>query len=118
MSSMDTNGLPHADSAAFAIVMVVTNPENGKYNQASQIIVPTDTKGFEIIRNISIMGKKGSRAQRNSLHDVRVPSKSHWPRRKVLPLPNKDSTKCIHHCTDGLVYGRAIPDVPKSDTVF
>ena len=47
------------DGAAFAVVMAVTNPEAGKHQQASQIIVPTDTPGFELVRNISVMGETG-----------------------------------------------------------
>jgi len=45
-----------ADGAEFAIVMAVTNPEAPTYLQASMIIVPTDTPGFNRVRNISIMG--------------------------------------------------------------
>ncbi|HOX00260.1 MAG TPA: acyl-CoA dehydrogenase family protein, partial [Deltaproteobacteria bacterium] len=35
-----------SDGSKFAIVMAVTNPENPTYLQASMIIVPTDTPGF------------------------------------------------------------------------
>ncbi len=49
-----------ADGADFAIAMVVTNPEASKYLQASMIIVPTDTKGFNMVRNIPVMGHEGS----------------------------------------------------------
>jgi acyl-CoA dehydrogenase len=45
-----------ADGAAFAVVMAVTNPEASPHKRASQIIVPTDTPGFKLVRNISIMG--------------------------------------------------------------
>lgn len=49
------------DGAAFAIVMALTNPDaENPYGRASQIIVPTDTPGFERIRNISLMGDEGS----------------------------------------------------------
>jgi alkylation response protein AidB-like acyl-CoA dehydrogenase len=48
-----------ADGAAFAIVMAVTNPEAPPHLRASQIIVPTDTPGFELVRNISVMGHAG-----------------------------------------------------------
>ena len=49
-----------ADGADFAIVMVITDPENpNPYMRASQIIVPTATKGFNFIRNISVMGDEG-----------------------------------------------------------
>jgi len=48
-----------ADGAEFAIVMAVTNPEAGPYMQASMIIVPTDTPGFNLVRNIPVMGHAG-----------------------------------------------------------
>ncbi|MGD9733867.1 MAG: acyl-CoA dehydrogenase family protein [Desulfamplus sp.] len=49
-----------ADGAEFAIVMAVTNPEAAIYKQASMIIVPTNTPGFNLVRNIPIMGHTGS----------------------------------------------------------
>ena len=49
-----------ADGASFAIAMVVTDPDNSNpYLRASQIIVPTDTEGFRLIRNIPVMGDEG-----------------------------------------------------------
>jgi alkylation response protein AidB-like acyl-CoA dehydrogenase len=51
-----------ADGAAFAIVMAVTNPDAPPHARASQIIVPTDTPGFRLVRNISIMGDGGGEA--------------------------------------------------------
>jgi acyl-CoA dehydrogenase len=49
-----------AEGAAFAIVMAITNPEAKSLHQrASQIIVPTDTPGFKLVRNISVMGHIG-----------------------------------------------------------
>lgn len=66
-----------AEGAAFAIVMAVTNPEAGSlHEKASMILVPTDTKGFERIGNLSIMGDRGgdwaSHAE-VSFQDARVP---------------------------------------------
>jgi acyl-CoA dehydrogenase len=49
-----------ADGAAFAIVMAVTNPQEPPHLRASMIIVPTDTPGFNLVRNISVMGHAGS----------------------------------------------------------
>lgn len=49
-----------ADGAAFAIVMAATNPEAAPYLRASMLIVPTDTPGFNRVRNISVMGHEGS----------------------------------------------------------
>ena len=49
-----------ADGAAFVIVMAITEPEEtNPYARASMLIVPTDTKGFEVVRNIPIMGEAG-----------------------------------------------------------
>jgi len=50
-----------AEGASFAIVMAVTDPSaENRYKRASQIIVPTETKGFHIMRNTSVMGDEGS----------------------------------------------------------
>jgi alkylation response protein AidB-like acyl-CoA dehydrogenase len=49
-----------ADGSAFAIVMAVTNPEAPPHMQASMIIVPTDIPGFNLVRNIPVMGHAGS----------------------------------------------------------
>ncbi|HPB70544.1 MAG TPA: acyl-CoA dehydrogenase family protein [Syntrophales bacterium] len=48
-----------ADGAAFAIVMAVTNPEAAPHMRASMIIVPTGTPGFNLVRNIPVMGHSG-----------------------------------------------------------
>lgn len=49
-----------ADGAAFAICMAVTNPDApSPHLRASQIIVPLDTPGFRLVRNISVMGDVG-----------------------------------------------------------
>jgi alkylation response protein AidB-like acyl-CoA dehydrogenase len=48
-----------ADGAAFAIVMAVTDPDAPPHGRASQIIVPTDTPGFRLVRNIPVMGHTG-----------------------------------------------------------
>jgi acyl-CoA dehydrogenase len=49
-----------ADGAEFAIVMAITNPEAAPYMRASMIIVPCDAKGFNLVRNIPVMGHSGS----------------------------------------------------------
>ena len=48
-----------ADGAAFSIVMAVTNPEAPPHLRASMIIVPTDIRGFNLVRNIMVMGHEG-----------------------------------------------------------
>jgi alkylation response protein AidB-like acyl-CoA dehydrogenase len=49
-----------ADGAAFAIVMAVTDPDAPPHQRASMIIVPTDTPGFELVRNVQVMGHAGA----------------------------------------------------------
>jgi alkylation response protein AidB-like acyl-CoA dehydrogenase len=69
-----------ADGAAFAIVMAVTNPGAASPHQrASQIIVPTDTPGFRLVRNISVMGHAGEDYLSHSeirYENCRVPRKN------------------------------------------
>lgn len=48
-----------ADGATFTIVMAVTNPDAAPHLRASQIIVPLDTPGFKLVRNVKIMGEAG-----------------------------------------------------------
>ncbi|HWU88278.1 MAG TPA: acyl-CoA dehydrogenase family protein [Kofleriaceae bacterium] len=65
-----------ADGAAFAIVMAVTDPDASPHSRASMIIVPTDTPGFELVRNIKIMGDAGAGWASHAelrYHGVRVP---------------------------------------------
>ena len=49
-----------AEGAAFAIVMTITDPQAEKYKRASQIIVPTDSRGFRLVRKTSVMGERGA----------------------------------------------------------
>ena len=49
-----------ADGAEFSIVMAITNPEANPYLRASMIIVPVNSPGFNLVRNISVMGHAGS----------------------------------------------------------
>ena len=50
-----------AEGANFAIVMAITNPDaSNRYKRASQIIVPIPTPGFQLVRNINVMGDVGS----------------------------------------------------------
>jgi acyl-CoA dehydrogenase len=49
-----------ADGAAFGIVMAVTDPDAPPHARASQIVVPADTPGVEVVRPIPVMGHAGS----------------------------------------------------------
>jgi acyl-CoA dehydrogenase len=48
-----------ADGAAFGIVMAVTDSDAEPHRRASQIVVPADTAGVEIVRPIPVMGHAG-----------------------------------------------------------
>ena len=66
-----------ADGAAFAICMAETDPDAaGPYGRASMLLVPTDTPGFELVGNLSVMGHRGSDYASHGevmYHGVRVP---------------------------------------------
>ncbi len=68
-----------ADGAAFAIVMAVTAPDAAPHARASMFLVPTDTPGFRLVRNIPVMGDAGagyfSHAE-VALEGCRVPASS------------------------------------------
>jgi acyl-CoA dehydrogenase len=66
--------------ADFLIVMAVTDPEARRYQRASMFIVPADTPGVEIVRDVPTMehpweswAKYGNHAEIR-YHDVRVPA--------------------------------------------
>jgi acyl-CoA dehydrogenase len=48
-----------AEGAAFGIVMAVTDPDAEPHRRASQILVPADTPGVEIVRAIPTLGHRG-----------------------------------------------------------
>ncbi|MCW2866663.1 MAG: acyl-CoA dehydrogenase domain protein [Marmoricola sp.] len=48
----------NARYAAFFIVMVVTDPDAAPYERMSMLVVPAETPGIEIIRNVSVLGER------------------------------------------------------------
>jgi acyl-CoA dehydrogenase len=62
--------------ASFLIVMVITEPDNAPYQRHSMLIVPADTPGITIVRNVGIAGwdqpGEGGHAYIR-YQDVRVP---------------------------------------------
>ena len=48
-----------AEGAAFGIVMAVTDPDAPPHRRMSQILVPTDTPGYELIRAVPVLGHAG-----------------------------------------------------------
>lgn len=68
----------HARYSTFLIVMAVTDPDNPPYQRMSMFIVPNDTPGVEIIRNVGL----GYHREEDGTHayvrynDVRVPKEN------------------------------------------
>lgn len=93
-----------ADGAAFAIVMAITNPEaKSPYERASQIIVPTNTPGFKVVRTISVMGEEGKGYASHSeivYENCRVPQKNLLGRegQGFAIAQNRLGPGRIHHC--------------------
>jgi acyl-CoA dehydrogenase len=66
-----------AVGASLAIAMVVTNPEAPPHQRASQIIVPTDAPGFQLLRRVSVMGHAGGPGHCEIRYeDCRVPKEN------------------------------------------
>lgn len=63
-----------AIGSAFAIVMAVTNPDAPPHERASQIIVPINAPGLELVRAVPVMGHTGGGGHCEILYqDCRVP---------------------------------------------
>ncbi len=62
-----------AVGASFAIVMCVTDPDAQPHRRMSQIIVPMDTPGVNIIRSVPVMGETAGNHCEIIYDDVRVP---------------------------------------------
>jgi acyl-CoA dehydrogenase len=65
----------NASTASFLIVMVVTNPDVSPYKGMSMFLVPTDTPGVNIVRNVGLAGEPADEGSHALIHyeDVRVP---------------------------------------------
>ncbi|MEO9945715.1 acyl-CoA dehydrogenase family protein [Paraglaciecola sp.] len=72
-----TTGLGHPN-AKVAIFMALSNPENDKHNQHSQVIVPLDTPGIEIKRMLQAFGDYDAPFGHGEMHfnNVRVPKEN------------------------------------------
>jgi acyl-CoA dehydrogenase len=66
----------NAKTASFLIVMVVTNTEVSAYKGMSMFLVPTDTPGVNIVRNVGLYGEPLNEGSHALIHyeDVRVPA--------------------------------------------
>ncbi len=71
----------NARTSAFLIVMAVTDPDVSAYQGMSMFLVPTDSPGVDIVRNIGLMGEHfgdGHEGMHALIHynEVRVPAQS------------------------------------------
>ena len=84
------------------IVMVMTNPDADTYKQHSQILVPMDTPGVEIVEGMNLMGSDD--APHGHMHirfvDVRVPKENVlWGPGKGFEISQlRLGPGRIHHC--------------------
>ncbi len=62
-----------AIGAQFAIVMCVSDPEAQVHRRMSQIIVPLETQGVDIVRAVPVMGETRGNHAEIYYRDVRVP---------------------------------------------
>jgi acyl-CoA dehydrogenase len=66
----------HANFAAFLIVLAVTEPDEERHRRMSMFVVPRDTPGVEILRNVGIYGHHEDRGTHSYVRytDVRIPA--------------------------------------------
>ncbi|HEX8803986.1 MAG TPA: acyl-CoA dehydrogenase family protein [Acidimicrobiales bacterium] len=66
----------NARTASFLIVMAVTDPEVSPYAGMSMFLVPTDTRGVDIVRNVGLWGEPLNEGSHALIHydGVRVPA--------------------------------------------
>ncbi|MET8651156.1 MULTISPECIES: acyl-CoA dehydrogenase family protein [Nocardia] len=66
----------NARTASFLIVMAITDPDVSPYKGMSMFLVPTDTPGIEIVRDVGLYGEPEGEGQHALIHynNVRVPN--------------------------------------------
>ena len=66
----------NAKTASFLIVMAVTNTDVSAYAGMSMFLVPTDTPGVKLVRNVGLFGEAMNEGSHSLIHyeDVRVPA--------------------------------------------
>jgi acyl-CoA dehydrogenase len=90
-----------AVGAAFAIAMVVTDPDAHPYARASMVIVPTDNPGFDLVRPVPVMGHDGGPGHCEIRYDdCRVPAGNLLgPRQAGFAIAqDRLGPGRIHHC--------------------
>jgi acyl-CoA dehydrogenase len=68
----------NAQTASFLIVMAVTNPDVSAYEGMSMFLVPADTPGVEIVRNVGLAGDPEGEGSHALIHydGVHLPAES------------------------------------------
>jgi acyl-CoA dehydrogenase len=66
----------NAKTSSFLIVMAVTDPDVSAYQGMSMFLVPTDTPGIDIVRNVGLGGEEPGEGSHALIHydGVRVPA--------------------------------------------
>lgn len=64
--------------AEFLIVMAITDPDAGPYRGMSMFLLPRDTPGVRIVRNVGLMGEPAEDGSHALIHydNVRIPASS------------------------------------------
>ncbi len=109
----------NASVADFLIVMVVTDPEARRYQKASMIIVPVDTPGVNIVRDIPTMEHPGEHFGRLGGHSEIVYENVRVPRENLLGpqgagfliAQHRLGPGRIHHCMRWLGVSRRAFDM-------
>jgi acyl-CoA dehydrogenase len=89
-----------AIGASFAIVMCVSDSDGAPRRRMSQIIVPTDTPGFDLVRSVPVMGETLGNHCEIYYRDVRVPITNTLgqPGDGFLIAQKRLGPGRIHHC--------------------
>jgi len=89
-----------AVGATFAIVMAVSDPDANPRRRASQIIVPLDTEGVDLVRSVPVMGDTDGHHGEIWYRDVRVPVTNTLgqPGDGFLIAQKRLGPGRIHHC--------------------
>ncbi|MFD0228164.1 acyl-CoA dehydrogenase family protein [Streptomyces hirsutus] len=66
----------NARFASFLVLMAATDPDAPRHRRASMFIVPSDTPGIEIVRNVGVTGHAGHEGTHAYVryNDVRIPA--------------------------------------------
>jgi alkylation response protein AidB-like acyl-CoA dehydrogenase len=107
-----------ADGADFTIAMVVTDAGAHRHKKASMLIVPNHTKGYQIVRNISVMGSEG---KGYFSHSEVIFDNCIVPEQNIIGKPGSGFALAqerlgpgrIQHCMRWLGIGKRVIDISK-----